>query len=183
MQNSILTLFIILTIVIILFFFLVFQSSKKQTEEGGGIKNALRKRFWFILILVVTLGITASITIPKSPYYIFADEQPSKIIYVAAGQFYFMMSYDAIDPKSPSGVSNIEIEPNELVEFRVTSLDVNHDFAIYDKSNTLIAQTQAMPGYVNRLRWKFKDPGEYNVFCLEFCGVGHQIMKTSFTVK
>lgn len=72
---------------------------------------------------------------------------------------------------------------NELIEFRVTSFDVNHGFAIYDPSNKLIAQTQAMPGYVNRLRWKFSEPGNYNILCLEYCGMAHQGMRASFTVK
>ncbi|MBS1668376.1 MAG: hypothetical protein JST58_13450 [Bacteroidetes bacterium] len=79
--------------------------------------------------------------------------------------------------------SSIELPVNKVVEFRVTSFDVNHGFAIYDQSNKLIAQTQAMPGYVNRLRWKFTEPGNYTIFCLEFCGMGHQIMRSSFTVK
>ncbi|HMN32155.1 MAG TPA: hypothetical protein PKA54_02145 [Chitinophagaceae bacterium] len=133
--------------------------------------------------MLVSLGILASITIAKSCKYVFADEQPSKIIYVAAGQSYFMMSHDKIDPKSPSGVSKIEIVLNEFVEYRVTSLDVNHNFAIYDISIVLTAQTQAIPDYVNQLRWKYKEQGNYNVFCLEFCEVEHQIMKTSFTVQ
>ncbi len=37
------------------------------------------------------------------------------------------------------------------VEFRVTSLDVNHGMAIFDPDGKLVGQTQAMPGYVNRL--------------------------------
>ncbi|MBW7846842.1 MAG: cytochrome C oxidase subunit II [Bacteroidales bacterium] len=145
--------------------------------------NALQKRFWFVLILFSILAIFASVTIPKSPYFLFSGEQPSKVVYVAARQFYYVMSYQAIDPASPTGESSIELNTNELVEFRVTSLDVNHGFAIYSPHNELIAQTQAMPGYVNRLRWKFSEPGLYTVYCLEYCGMAHQAMKTTITVK
>ena len=92
------------------------------------------------------------------------------------------MSEKPIDPKNLSSEA-IELPANGLVEFRVTSLDVNHGFAIYNHENRLITQTQAMPGYVNRLRYKFSEPGIYNIFCLEYCGMAHQVMRSSFTVK
>ena len=69
------------------------------------------------------------------------------------------------------------------VEFQVTSADVNHGFAIYKNKTRLLAQTQAMPGYVNKLRYKFTEPGEYEVLCLEYCGLAHHGMSAKFTVK
>ncbi len=183
MQNSLLLLFLILAGIIIIIFTYVFLSSKRDEKNQNGMQNALQKRFWFILILFIILAIFASITIPKSPYFIFADEQPAKIIHVASRQFYFIMSYQAIDPENPVSETLIEVPVNELVEFRVTSLDVNHGFAIYNPANELIAQTQAMPGYVNRLRWKFTEPGNYDIYCLEYCGMAHQGMKTSLIVN
>jgi cytochrome c oxidase subunit 2 len=183
MQNSILLLFLILAALSALIFTFVFLSSTKAGISDSGLSNPLRKRFWFLLILFVVLGIFASVTIPRSPYFLFADENPSRVIHVAAKQFVFFMSDKAIDAENPVGEDAIVLPANELVEFRVTSLDVNHGFAIYDQSNQLIAQTQAMPGYVNRLRWKFKEPGNYTILCLEYCGMAHQVMRSSFTVK
>lgn len=183
MQNSILILFLVLAGVSALIFTFVYLSSKKAGKEEQGLSNPLRKRFWFILILFVVLGIFASVTIPRSPYFLFADEIPERVIHVSAIQFAFLMSDKAIDPKNPVGETSIELAVNKLVEFRVTSLDVNHGFGIYDQSNRLIAQTQAMPGYVNRLRWKFNEPGDYTILCLEYCGMAHQVMRASLTVK
>jgi cytochrome c oxidase subunit 2 len=60
---------------------------------------------------------------------------------------------------------------------------VNHGYGLYDPENTLVAQVQAMPGYVNRLRIRLEKPGIYNVFCLEYCGLTHSIMRTSLEVK
>jgi len=183
MQHSILLLFLILAGISILVFTYVYVSSKKAADSEHGVANPLRKRFWLLLILFVIFGIFASVTIPKSPYYLFAKENPAQVIHVASLQFSFLLSHNAIDPKTMQAEPSIELPVNELVEFRVTSFDVNHGFAIYDKSDKLIAQTQAMPGYVNRLRWKFTEPGNYTILCLEFCGMGHQIMRSSFTVK
>lgn len=181
-QHSILLLFLILAVMAAIVFIYIYLSSKSVDLAQQGMTNPLKKRFWFLLILFVILAIFASVTIPKSPYYLFADETPAKVIHVSAMQFAFIMSENAIDPNRPSGQA-IEIPANELVEFRVTSLDVNHGFAIYNPEERLITQTQAMPGYVNRLRYKFSEPGTYKIFCLEYCGMAHQGMRSSFIVK
>lgn len=182
-QQSIFVLFLVLAGIATIVFTYIFISSKKAAAEEKGMSNPLKKRFWFSLILFVILCIFITATIPKSPYYLFADETPARVIHVSAIQFQFILSEKAIDPENPSGESHIELPINELVEFRVTSLDVNHGFALYDSSNRLITQVQAMPGYVNRLRYKFKDPGEYKILCLEYCGMAHQVMRSSFMVN
>ena len=63
------------------------------------------------------------------------------------------------------------------VEFRVTTLDVNHGFSLYSPDGRLVAQTQAMPGYMNCIRITFDRPGTYTVLCLEFCGMSHHRMR------
>lgn len=181
-QQSILLLFLVLTGIATIVFIYVFLSSIKAEKSEQGMSNPLKKRFWFSLILFVILGIFASVTIPKSPYYLFADENPEQVIHVMSRQFAFILSPKAIDPDKPSG-EPIELQVNKLVEFRVTSMDVNHGFAIYDDTHRLITQTQAMPGYVNRLRYKFDHPGKYDILCLEYCGMAHQGMRASFVVK
>lgn len=79
-------------------------------------------------------------------------------------------------------LSQPEIPAHKVVEFDVTSQDVNHGFAIYDPDGELVTQVQAMPGYTNKLIWKFDKPGDYTVRCLEFCGLGHHIMMAKLTV-
>jgi cytochrome c oxidase subunit 2 len=69
------------------------------------------------------------------------------------------------------------------VEFVVRSKDVNHDFAVYDPGGALLVQVQAMPGYANRLIYRFTRAGTYTVRCLEYCGIFHHIMLTTFTVR
>lgn len=66
--------------------------------------------------------------------------------------------------------------------FRGTRSDVNHGFGICDAAGTLVAQTQAMPGYVNRLTHVFAVPGTYQVLCLEYCGLVHHNMIAEINV-
>lgn len=75
-----------------------------------------------------------------------------------------------------------KVSAGSAVEFRVTSADVNHGFAIYAPNGRIITQTQAMPGYTNRLVHTFDEPGTYTVQCIEYCGVGHGPMRATFEV-
>ena len=55
-------------------------------------------------------------------------------------------------------------------------MDVNHGFAIYAADGRIVTQTQAMPGFVNRLVYRLLEPGRYRVLCLEYCGLAHHGM-------
>lgn len=71
----------------------------------------------------------------------------------------------------------------ETVEFVVESVDVNHGFALYDPDKKLVAQIQAMPGFVNKVRHRFDAPGTYQILCLEYCGVAHHGMVADIVVS
>jgi cytochrome c oxidase subunit 2 len=108
-------------------------------------------------------------------------------VYVAARQFDFVFSDEPImsvaDLAQVPRIDQLEIPAGALVEFRVTSLDVNHGFGLYGPGRQIIAQTQAMPGYFNRLLVRLAEPAQYKVLCLEYCAAGHHLMQTRLTVK
>jgi cytochrome c oxidase subunit 2 len=79
-------------------------------------------------------------------------------------------------------MSNTTLVAGSPVEFRVTSADVNHGFAIYAPDGRIAIQTQAMPGFTNKILYTFSQPGTYKVMCLEYCGLGHAPMVTQFQV-
>lgn len=68
------------------------------------------------------------------------------------------------------------------VVFHVTSSDVNHGFGVFDPKGRLLFQTQAMPGWVNKVAWTFIEPGRYRVLCLEYCGLVHHGMMAELEV-
>lgn len=182
-QVLVLISFLVVTGVLVLVFQIVFASTKNATDIAPARVNRYRG-LWF-LTLAVILGVVFFFTLPRSPYLLFVQDRPEKIIAVAAQQFAFILSDESLDrEKTPAEASGgIVVLAGALVEFRVTSQDVNHGFGIFDPERTLIAQVQAMPGYVNRLRIRFDKPGTYNVLCLEYCGIAHFIMRTSFEVR
>lgn len=74
------------------------------------------------------------------------------------------------------------VQAGSPVEFRVTSKDVNHGFAVYAPDGRIVTQVQAMPGYTNKLVHTFTQPGTYLVQCLEYCGMGHVPMQSQIKV-
>lgn len=182
-QVFILITFLILSGVILLVFQMVFLSTKKASDISP--TRVTRYRVLWFFSLAITLGVLNFFTLPRSPYLRFVHERPENIIAVATQQFAFTLSDESLDrEETPTATAGgIVLPAGALVEFRVTSRDVNHSFGIFDPEHNLIAQVQAMPGYVNRLRIRVETPGIYNVFCLEYCGLAHFIMRTSFEVK
>lgn len=181
-QDFILLLFSVMACTITVVMYLIYRTSKNADDESHGMENPPRKRLIYFSILTFCLLVLLAFTLPKSPYYSYKYVTPEKVVYVTARQYVFFMSFSQMSPDNPK-MDEIELPVDEVVEFHVTASDVNHDFAIYDENMTLVTQAQAMPGYVNVLRWKFDKPGEYTVLCLEYCGSGHALMSTSFTVN
>lgn len=166
---QLLILFVILAIIAIAIFVVIALStgrpSGESSEPPGGY--VIRRRWFLVLILVLFACFFT--TIPFVPYETAAMAlQPALRVPVVAHQYFFDM---------PS-----HLPLNRRIMFEVTSDDVNHGFAIYGPRDHLIAQTQAMPDYVNYLAVTFHRPGKYKVRCLEFCGPGHFAMDKAFTV-
>jgi len=67
---------------------------------------------------------------------------------------------------------------NREVEVILRSKDVIHSFFV---PNLRIKQ-DAVPGLAIRIHFTAEKIGEYEVACMELCGLGHYKMRTSFTV-
>ena len=80
--------------------------------------------------------------------------------------------------------SDTEFAVGETVRFKAKSVDTVHGFALYHPKGHLLFTMMLVPGagVESALVHTFADPGEYTVRCLEYCGMAHQQMKSSFTV-
>ena len=176
--------FLIAAGVLVAAFLYVALSTRNAREIDVQSAYRLRKLLFFAVLAVLLLGI--GMTLGKTPYPN-ANELPESVVFVVGKQFSFALSdapvtndqeYEARTYSTP-----VQVPAGSLIEFRVTSFDVNHSVAVYSPDDRLLAQTQAMPGYVNRLRVRFDYPGRYYVLCLELCGMGHHRMRGVFDVK
>ncbi len=180
----------IITIAVVIFIFfalLIFgvyayflNSTRKPVEGEDYYKQVAKLRLPFFIILLLLLLTGLVLTLPRVPYPS-EGKFPDAVVYVAGKQFAFALDTQPIETeerwKERSEAEPVQVPVNKWVEFRVTSLDVNHGFSLYDEKGKLLGQTQAMPGYVNRLFVKFDKPGIYIAYCLELCGNSHHAMK------
>lgn len=154
------------------FIYVISQAGKPADEaEARRATNAfygLRRWLFAILLVGFVVGTWATLRrfpIPRQR----GDLAAQQVVDVTARMWSWQVTPPTVQAGSP-------------VEFRVTSGDVNHGFAIYTPDGRILTQTQAMPGYTNKLLWTFDQPGTYTLQCLEFCGVGHAHMTTTLEV-
>jgi cytochrome c oxidase subunit 2 len=126
----------------------------------------LRKRWLALLAAIGVLVVGLSLfDLP----YASGGAAGRTVVKVTGGQFFWSLQPD-------------RVPANTRVRFDVTSVDVNHGFGLYDPHGHLIGSVQAMPGYRNRLDLTLSMSGVYRIRCLEFCGLNHSTMESSFAV-
>lgn len=180
-------LFIAISLAIFAMFWMVTASTRDPVPKIDMDAAYVLRRVLFFAGTVVVVGSLAA-TMSRNPYAVESNpDPPDHIVYVTSKQFGFIYTADAVtteaDLAKATPLTPLVIPAGSTVEFRVSSVDVTHGFGIYTPGGDILAQTQAMPGYVNRLRVQFNTPGKYPVLCLEYCGLGHHVMKSEFTVQ
>lgn len=148
------------------FAYVAINSGQREADYAPLQKRAYRLRSRLFWALALVFGPTMIYTLTDLPY---PDTQARAAggtvqIVRATGHLWYWE------------LSDKEVTAGQPVEFRVTSSDVNHGFGIYDPDMRLVAQVQAMPGYVNVLRHTFEQAGTYKILCLEYCGTVHHAM-------
>jgi len=150
------------------FLFVIKRSGTPEPDYSKIVKPAYKiRRYWMIGLCALGIVVTTSTLIPF-PISAELGLNP-RVINAVGGQWYWKMD----DTQAVVG---------EHIQFRVTSDDVNHGFAIYNPDKRIIAQTQAMPGYINKLNVTFTEAGKHQILCLEYCGLAHHTMITDFIV-
>jgi cytochrome c oxidase subunit II len=142
------------------------------TNYGAAVDSAYRLRGWLFAVAILVLIGTNYKTLGELPYINTLPQLPASAVQssqVVAEQWAWTIKPDSF-------------VVGQTAEFHVTSKDVNHGFALYDPDFRIVAETQAMPGYTNVLRYTFTKPGTYQVLCLEYCGVAHHEMKAEIKV-
>lgn len=127
------------------------------------------RRVWFRVVLVTAVGAVVA-SVFMLPYASRAQLAHAQTVRVVGRQYAWQL-----------GTTTFHV--GQSIDFAVTSADVNHGFGLYGPHGALIAQVQAMPGYVNHLVVTFHTPGTYIVRCMEYCGLAHHLMEITLVVR
>ena len=175
--------FLASTAIILIVFGIVARSTNQQRDVSYAGANRLRLLFFASLGVILLIFLV--LTLPDLPYPVEAST-PERVVLATGKQYAWSLNEGTaptVDNWEDAFSQKVQVPIGAVVEFRVTTLDVNHGFSLYTPDGHLMAQTQAMPGYVNRLRVKFDKPGNYTVLCLEFCGMAHHGMRGLVEVR
>jgi cytochrome c oxidase subunit II len=154
------------------FTFVALRSGSRADDYASVQVPAYRLRTKLFWALVLVFGPAMIYNLLDLPYKAHASASGAQALAIDARGYQWRWE-----------LSRNDVPAGQPVEFRVTSEDINHGFAIYDPDMHLVAQTQAMPGYTNTLRYTFRKAGTYKVLCLEYCGIAHHNMMTEIKVR
>lgn len=164
MQSAVLFVTLILMIAVALPFVKAVRST-----GADGVPDKVEPRRNRLIWALVLAGIVITVaSLREWPHAIAAGDDVVQVN-ATGGQWYW-----EIDTQ--------EIPVGKTVVFNLHTKDVNHGFGVVGPSGHLLFQTQAMPGYVNKVQYTFDEPGDYRVLCMEFCGVAHHDMIDEFKV-
>jgi cytochrome c oxidase subunit 2 len=159
----------VVCVVAIGFMVAVVVSTRGRRPEKSVDVRKLRamEKNWFVAVVVILVSLLMA-TIFFTPYGVTAAKG-AQVVKIRAVQFAWL-----IPPTT--------FKVGRQVEFELTSLDVNHSFAVYSPRGVLLFQVQVMPDHWQDYVYTFPKPGVYEVVCLEYCGVGHDLMRAFITV-
>ncbi len=157
---------VLMALVAVVFLWVCAKSGADRADAATVAARGYRWRgplVWLMLVAGVLISVGTLRHWPLRAYA--SDVGPADVVVQATAR---QWSWDIVPDTVPVG---------KMVEFDLHSADVNHGFALYRDATHVVAQAQVMPGYVNRLRIRFDTPGEYQVLCLEYCGIAHSNMR------
>jgi len=172
---GVISLVMVVTIIVVSLFFALRSPSSDSSDNIISGLYKMRSVYFIVLSIAIVAVLSVTLSSNSIPYPGVQSGKPDTIINVAAKLWAWQLAAE--------DGGDLNISAGKEIEFRVSSDNVNHGFGIYNSSGQLLAQTQVMPGYINRLRYNFKKPGEYYVICMEYCGRAHQNMVMSFDVN
>jgi len=150
----------------------VFLNSTKKENYDKVVKKWYKTRKIYGVIVVLLMLVVTIYTLRELPYNEPVYEAGTEVHHVDVEAIQFGWNID-----------QTEFKVGDSVEFNVTTPDVTHGFGIYNEDMELIAQTQAMPEYTNKVYMTFTEAGTYTILCLEYCGLGHHLMMAELTVE
>lgn len=121
---------------------------------------------WGLLAIGVLVSV---VSLNPYPHSITADGKLAETVNVTGYQWYWELDRDSVPLDVP-------------VVFNAHAGDVTHGFGVTNAEGRMLFQTQAIPGYINKVEYVFTEPGTYQIVCLEYCGLAHHDMRSEFTV-
>ena len=162
-----------LLIAIFIFFFFVKYRRKRAGEVGAPIHGSmLLELAWSMIPFVVTMflfGWGAKVFLEAR------SVPPDAVEYWATGK-QWMWKFQ--HPEGQREINTLHVPVGEKIKMVMTSEDVIHSLFI----PAFRVKQDVLPGVYTTLWFEATKTGTYHIFCAEYCGAEHSLMKGSVTV-
>ncbi|MCB0193231.1 MAG: cytochrome c oxidase subunit II [Anaerolineae bacterium] len=156
----------------ITFFAIRYRKGNNVDRSNPMEENTVLELSWSIIPFILAMGVfgwsaVVFITIRTPP--VDAVE-----VYVIGKQW----MWHAQHPSGKSEINELHVPVDTPVKLIMTSQDVIHDFFI----PAFRVKQDVVPGRYSMLWFEATKPGEYHLFCAEYCGTEHSVMVGTVTV-
>lgn len=159
----------LIAVTVVMVWFLVKYNRKRHPHpEASPRYNIILELAWTIIPTIIVLsmfwygweGYTTLTNVPEDALK----------VQVAGRQWSWTFTY-------PNGKASdkLYVPAGQAVRLEITSEDVLHSFYI----PAFRVKKDAVPGMITQAWFRAPEPGSYDAFCAEYCGVGHSVMITT----
>lgn len=164
MQSNVLLISLVLMAAMAVVFYVAARAS--DGPEPGPRANSKRTGLIWAMLVV---GVLVSVGTLRPWPHALASTDDTVNVAITSGQWWWE-------------IDTVEIPAGKPVNFSVTTEDVTHGLGIYNADMRLLTQVQAIPGYTTEITYTFDEPGQYEILCMEYCGIAHHEMVNEFEV-
>jgi len=157
--------FFVLITVVLLYFVWKYRARTGHAAQASADHNQKLEITWTVIPLLIVIwifweGFTGFLDLQTPPANAYE-------VQVLGQKWKWLFTY-------PNGVvdDNLHVPPDEPVRLVMTSQDVIHSLFVPD----FRIKRDAVPGRYEREWFQAKEPGEYQLFCAEYCGTSHSAM-------
>src|SRR5512141_1554151 len=149
---------------------IIFFLKYRRTSEEQTTPHVEPKAIHEVLFIAIPLGIFLLWFAIGFPLFVKLQSPPRDAmdVYVQGKKWMWKFAY----PGGPNGVDVLRVPAGRPVRLLITSRDVIHSFYVPD----FRLKQDAVPGRYTETWFTASAPGRHQVFCAEYCGLGHSAM-------
>jgi cytochrome c oxidase subunit 2 len=154
-------------------YFFVKYRRRSDTDVTPEVKPRAIHEVLFVGVPITLFLLWFSIGYPQ--YLSLSNAPPDAMdVYVQGKKWMWKFAY----PGGPSAIDALRVPAGRPVRLLITSRDVIHSFFV----PALRIKMDALPGRYTQTWFVADTPGRYQIFCAEYCGLGHSSMLGELTV-
>jgi cytochrome c oxidase subunit II len=148
-------------------FFFVRYRRRSDTDATPRVEPRAIHEVFFVGVPLATFLLWFAIGYPQ---YVTLSSPPKDAldVYVQGKKWMWKFAY----PGGPNAIDTLRVPEGRPVRLLITSRDVIHSFFV----PALRVKMDALPGRYTQTWFTATKPGHYEIFCAEYCGLGHSAM-------